>query len=496
MSDVITLANQIASEKENIRQAIENRGVNIPATTPLADYAGKIAQIEAQVSEGDFFWNDTEYDTTASSYTVPGNYDEIDEDTFSGNTNLTSLNFNNVRKVGDGACHGCANLTTVVGNNVFEYGDDVFGSCNITSFNDTSSQIIGNNLLVNNPVTTITLNAKRIGKNVNPNNSALTSVSLPNATELGSGAFHNCDHLDTISAPNLEYVGSSAFEGMNNWNYNFDASTAQLDIVLPKAKVIGTRAFYGARSLRSITAPLVERVEADAFNYTGSNAGRITDLNFPRCTYFGENTFYVTYSTGTNTNYDQQINTLTIADGCAFNGMFVSRAPYNIVGKIGSITFPTSSGGSFMSLEQNYSTPHTADFSGLTSVAKHCNIECNIFRSYSYSYNTVHFGGAVDLKNLVEVINNNSNYLYLFNLFSYSQGGISKVWISKDLRLSGNNLSQIYLFGSLDSRTHIYTDASAKDASWTSGTNNLVGGSGTWHFDCTHQDFEDGVYNT
>ena len=31
MSDVITLANQIAAEKENIRQAIENRGVSIPA---------------------------------------------------------------------------------------------------------------------------------------------------------------------------------------------------------------------------------------------------------------------------------------------------------------------------------------------------------------------------------------------------------------------------------------------------------------------------------
>ena len=34
--DIITLANRVANEKENIRQAIENRGVSIPETTRLS----------------------------------------------------------------------------------------------------------------------------------------------------------------------------------------------------------------------------------------------------------------------------------------------------------------------------------------------------------------------------------------------------------------------------------------------------------------------------
>lgn len=42
MSDVITLANQIAAAKEDIRLAIEGRNVNVPADTPLVNMQVKL----------------------------------------------------------------------------------------------------------------------------------------------------------------------------------------------------------------------------------------------------------------------------------------------------------------------------------------------------------------------------------------------------------------------------------------------------------------------
>lgn len=488
MSDIITLANQIAAEKENIRQAIENRGVTLPASAPFSEYAGKIAEIDAQVSTGDFFWNDTPYDTTATSFTVPGNYDEIDEDTFAGNTNLTTINFNNVRKVGDGACHGCSSLSNIVANNVFEYGDDVFGSCNITSFNDTSSQIIGNNLLVNNPVTSITLNAKRIGKNISPNNSVLTEVNLPNAVELGSGSFHNCERLDTISVPNLEYIGSYAFSYMNSWNFSIDPTTALVDIVLPKAKVIGTEAFSHSASIRSLTAPLVEKIEASAFASSASSNGRITELNLPRCNYIGDLAF--------SSPYIGVLTSLTIGDDCEIHGGAFSKCPYIIVGKIGSIKFDTST--SLFSLAEESNHSHSADFSGLSSVSSYYSNNCYAFQFNTSTNSTIQFGGVIDLKNLVELISSggSNTSLYIFQYANYTHGRISKVWISKELTLGGNYPKNIYLLSDLDSQTHVYTDATSKPDNWTQGGNTRICGSATWHFNCTHNDFEDGIYNS
>lgn len=492
MIDVITLANQIAAEKENIRKAIENRGVDIPVTAPLSEYAGKIAQIEAQVSEGDFFWNDTEYDKTAPSYTVPGNYDEIDKDAFASNTNLISINFNNVRKVGNGACNGCSNLSTIVGNNVFEYGDGVFGGCNITSFNDTSSQIVGNNLLVNNPVTTVTLNAKRIGSNICPNNNTLESVSLPNATTLGYGSFLNCSKLNTISAPNLEYVGDYAFSGINTYNYNADPSTTQVDIELPNAKIIGNNAFSYSPSIRSLTAPLVERIESGAFNYTGNDKGRMTELNLPRCTYIGTDAFAYTYSTGSSTN-SYKINSLTIGDGCTIYQSNFPICPDTIVGKIGHIQFDGGALSSMFSLEWGGNVSHTADFSGLVTMSKSLANESFLFNFNGNVNTTVQFGGAIDLKSLVSIVNSGNYAFRIFNNARYDRGRITKVWINKDLTLSGIAANSIYLLNALDSNTHIYTDAESKPDNW-GGTK--VGGNGTWHFGCTHQDFENGIYNS
>lgn len=44
-------------------------------------------------------------------------------------------------------------------------------------------------------------------------NTSLTSVSLPQATEIGDAAFLNCTSLTSVSLPQATHIGSYAFSG-------------------------------------------------------------------------------------------------------------------------------------------------------------------------------------------------------------------------------------------------------------------------------------------
>lgn len=485
MSDIITLANQIAIEKEKIRQAIENRGVTLPASAPFSEYAGKIPLIEAQVSDGDYYWKGTPYDDTQTNYTIPGNYDAIDDYAFNGESNLQSVNLNNVRYVGDSAFACCSNLTNFTADNVFKIGDNaLFGCTSMTSFSNTSAKIIGDNFLYNCPLTTLRLGAERVGANINPNNSELTSINLTGVKKIGSSAFYNCDHLDTIVAPDLEEIGDSAFVNMNNWNYSFDQST--LSLSFPELKIVGQNAFYGTKGLASISMPKVERIEEGAFNYTGSNSGRITDVIAPNCRYIGNDAFHYSYTTGSNIT-EKCLNSLTVADGCELYGSCLYYAPYTVIGKIGAIYLNNSS----RNMSFDYSNHiFNMDFSEIHTITCDCSNDSQVFfGTTSFGSHGVCFNGEIDLKNLVSIRQKSGSYtLNIFYYINYNYYGVSKVWINKDLVIS--NPSHTELLTNLDSSTHIYTDATAKQSSWTN-----VGGYGVWHFNCTHEDFENGIFN-
>ena len=484
MSDVITLANEIVKEKERIRVAINNRGVNLSASAPFSEYASKIPLIASQVSDGDYYWKDTPYDDSQTSYTVPGNYDVIDDSAFSSKTNLQSINLNNVRYIGNDALLGCTSLTSFIADHVFKIGDNVLCGCSsLTSLNNTSAKIIGNNFLCGCPITTLRLSAERIGANVNPNNSELSSIDLTGVKEIGSGAFFNCDHLNTIIAPDLEKIGSSAFAYINNWNYSFDQSTISLSF--PKLKIVGLNAFYGVKGLESIDMPNVEIIEENAFEYTGSNDGRITNVNVPKCRYIGGNAFHHRYTSGSSTT-DTILDSLTIADGCELIDACLYCAPITVNGKIGAIHLIHD--GNCMSFAHSNGIVFNIDFSGLHTITSKYGGVSYVFSGHSNSHGLC-FNGAIDLKNLLLIEHySNSNPIRIFDIVNYNYYGISKVWINKDLIITNPNHTE--LLCSLSSDTHIYTDADAKQSSWTN-----VGGSGTWHFGCSHQDFENGIYN-
>ena len=477
MSDVITLANQIAAEKENIRLAIEGRNVSIPVDTPLSEYAGKIALIASEVSTGDVYYRDPEYDDSATSFTVPVKYSLMDSGALAGKVNLQSINLNNIIYVGDSAFAGDVSLTQFIGNNVKVLGAGALSDCNLTSFSSSSIETVGNGAFIGCPLVSLSLsNTIKLGTNVNSNNSALTTINLPEVVSIGSGAFANCSNLTNISLPKVEYLGSYCFNsiGLDEWNNN----NTTFNINLPELKILGDSAFYNCKGLHSLSMPKVERICAKALNYSGSDSGRITQLNVPMCSYIGENAYRYTSTSGSS--YDAvRLNSLIIADGCEIhNGGAGEYIPQNVQGKIGSLVCVDGDGDIWgQGTGNNPTSPSTIDFSGLTTIT--IGYGYNVMNGYMYISD-----GALDFQNLISISALSGNAFFLYGSPGYNN--ISKVWLNKNLVISGSG----GFFGSIDQAiTHIYTDAISHQASWPALSN------ANWHFNCSHEDFENGIYN-
>lgn len=477
MSDVITLANQIAAAKEDIRLAIEGRNVNVPADTPLSEYAGKINLIASEVSTGDLYFRDPEYDDTTTSFTLPVKYSLIDYGALAGKVNLQSVNVNNVIYVGDNAFSGDGSLTQFTGNNVKMLGSGAFAGCGFTSFSSSSVETVGNNAFQGCALTSLSLSdAVRLGANINSNNSALTSINLPEVVYIGSGAFANCDNLTTLSLPKVEYVGSYCFNAIgSNAGSTFTVS-------LPELKVLGDNAFYKCTNLRSISMPKVERICADSLNFSGSEAGKITQLDVPMCTYIGSEAYHYYSANAIGVRLDR----LNIADGCEiYNCGAGHYMPAVVNGKIGSIVCDKYSVGFWPEGvgSVNTSTPSTIDLSGLTSIHWGSQSSMSVMSGYVYISD-----GAIDLRSLTDMSAENTSSNGFLNGQTYNTN-VVKMWLNKDLVISPQGFGD-YNFSILNSSSvHIYTDAASKPSSWPALNN------ANWHFNCIHEDFENGIYN-
>lgn len=477
MSDVITLANQIAAAKEDIRLAIEGRNVNVPADTPFSEYASKINLIASEVSTGDIYLKDPKYDDNTTSFTLPVKYSLIDHGALAGKVNLQSVNVNNVIYVGDNAFSGDGSLTQFTGNNVKMIGSGAFAGCGFTSFSSSSVETVGNGAFQSCSLTSLSLSkAVRLGVNVNSSNSALTSINLPEVTSIGSGAFANCDNLTTLSLPKVEYVGSYCFNSIGS------SAGSTFTVSLPELKVLGDNAFSNCTNLRSISMPKVERICANALNHSGSDAGKITQLSVPMCTYIGTEAYHY-YSSGNN---EVRLDELTIADGCEIHsGGAGEYMPVVVNGKVGSIVCDKSSIGVWPSGvgSGNTSTPSTIDLSGLTSIHWKKESSMSIMNDYVYVSN-----GALDFQSLTDISAEYTNSNYFLSGPTYHTN-VVKMWLNKNLVISPQGFGDSNFSMLNSSSVHIYTDAASRPSSWPALSN------ANWHFNCIHEDFEKGIYN-
>ena len=169
--------NQAISDFGSIKQAIIDKGVEVPSGTPTSQYGTKIGEIQSGGGSDEDFISVIE--RTATNPTLP--------------SGLT--------KIGDYAFYGCTNLAlTSLPNGLTSIGSYAFRSC--TSLALTS---------LPNSLTSISDNAFQ-------NCTSLALTSLPNSlTSIYNYAFQNCTGLTEITfkgKPNSIYT--SAFKGCTN----------------------------------------------------------------------------------------------------------------------------------------------------------------------------------------------------------------------------------------------------------------------------------------
>lgn len=143
---------KLQSTKNNIKQAIINKGVPVASSDTFASYAQKIMNI---VAGGD---------TPAEQAYLR---DTIERD-------ITDIEVTGISNIGEGAFQSCTNLTTVNFPNVTNIGNNAFQDC------------------TNLPI-----------------------VNFPNVTDIGRWAFQNCTKLSTANFPNVTNM-SFSFQDCTN----------------------------------------------------------------------------------------------------------------------------------------------------------------------------------------------------------------------------------------------------------------------------------------
>ena len=528
--DIITLANRVANEKENIRQAIENRGVNIPETTPLNQYPAKIMSIDTEnVATDVYFAGDQE---VTSNMLIAGNYGTIAPNAISNNSTITSIDLNYVATVGNHAFENDANLASFSGDHIKYVGDNAFANTGMTAVNNSHIEYIGGGAFSNcSSLTSVTTNAK-LASNAFNNDSNLASFTATTDV-IPSGCCADCGNLTNISVPNATAVGPFSFYRAGAVAYSASSSNL-LDVVLPEAEIIGDYAFADNYGLHSVSAPKAKYVGTGAFSgrYNSTNDSNrvwqlaslnlpevetiasgafwgyisqglstsyyyncmLTELNLPKCTNIGS------YNFGSNGSYScGSIQSLTVSnEGCSI-GDYVfygssTPTPLKYYGKI------TEIGHSSLIIDSNRTSaasPLEFDFSNLRRAGN------AVFSCYNSQLYVA--GGSLDFASATQ-IGTSANYDGGIFSGGYNTGkvncNVTKIWLP-------DTCSAFYTWiggRSANDKIHVYTNATSGKSTWafngirTTDTANYDPASTSspyvaMHYNCTHEDFENGIYN-
>ena len=259
--------------------------------------------------------------------------------TFSGCSNLTSVDMPNVKTIGDHAFADCVKLENINMPNVEIIGDWAFYRCdNLTSIYIPNVKTIGGWTFSN----CINLKNVDMPSVTNIGNSAfsfcsnLTSVNIPNTTTIGDATFYECENLSDLNMPNLINIGELTFARCNNL----------ANINMPNVKTIGDWAFNGCRNLTSVDISNVISIGEGAFN----GCTDLSSIYMPNVTSIGDGAFAYCNSLTDITVASNNPNYTSI-DGVLFNKNITTLIAYP-GGKSGGYTVPlnvTSIGNSAFS---------------------------------------------------------------------------------------------------------------------------------------------------
>ena len=225
---VLDNLNRIKSCKDDIKQALTDRGVDM-TNVAFTEYATKINEIPS--GGGDYLdmrMNMSTYYSTAES---------VPEYVFYNMSGLQTVNLPNCSYVGSNAFQRCISLQSVNLPNCGKLAFSAFQQC-----------------------------------------SSLQSIDLPNCVDLGEKGFINCTSLQTANLPICSYVQLSAFE----------RCTSLQSVNIPMCERVESCVFYDCSSLTSIDLPICRLVGASVFQ----NCTSLQTVNIPMCSVIGISTFY------------------------------------------------------------------------------------------------------------------------------------------------------------------------------------------------------------
>lgn len=448
-NDLISLANEVASEKENIRQAIVTAGVACPEDTPLVQYAGKISQIQNRVTaEGtEIFYKGTDSALTQESttYTVPTTYAAVAPSGLSGYANLQSVTMQNVTSVMDSAFAGNKNLTSITAPLCKYYGANALVDTGLSGAYTNSV-------------------AEYFGAGCFQNNTKITSFDLANAKYIGGSCFEGCNKVTTINIPKAVVLGNRCFVNFANNNYDGSATLqnwgfsaplvknvgcevakenkALNSLELPNAETIGQYAFCNCTNINSINLPSVKTVGIYAFAFYSNKT--CDDVYLPACESLG--------------NYALQnrlFKKLTIKDGC-----YIGKYAYS---NTGSLNRPIQQIIGKPSFVGDYA------FNQCNSLTDVDLSACTFIGTSAFYSTPLHI---IDLSSCTQIASDALGYL------TYNQ---AKIWLPSTCTTLGSNAIRINING-----IKVYTDvadASSRPASWS----NVSGV--TWIYGSSHEDF-------
>ena len=205
---VLDNLNRIKSCKDDIKQALTDRGVDM-TNVAFTEYATKINEIPS--GGGDYLdmrMNMSTYYSTAESvpeyafYNMSGlqtvnlpNCSYVGSNAFQRCISLQSVNLPNLSKLGDSAFYRCTSLQSIDLPKVLSGGEDAFAYC---------SNLQSVNLPNHN---------SKLGGYMFMECTSLQSIDLPKVEILGWYTFKNCYNLSYVSAPTAAVVDQRAFDG-------------------------------------------------------------------------------------------------------------------------------------------------------------------------------------------------------------------------------------------------------------------------------------------
>ena len=238
--------------------------------------------------------------TKIHSVKLPSTVTVIDDNAFSGCTNLESIigdgvvtvndsafklstisefPFEQLKNIGNSAFYGCNNLLNVNLVNAVNIGNSAFENAKgITALYSDSINSIGESAFRGSSIETVILSGITvINKGSFENCAELTRIKADNVTEIKSNGLNGCISLTDVDMPALATLGTYAFKNtglkvinfdsiVKVGNYAFSGCSMLCYVFLPNTTDLGAYAFNECISLKGVHLPLVTELNNGTFS--------------------------------------------------------------------------------------------------------------------------------------------------------------------------------------------------------------------------------------